>query len=432
MRASRWFLLVPLLIYLSVFFLWTTHGYYPLEGDEGQYVRIMQRTLTSVDVSAQGTHRVGLPLLLLPGYALFGTTGARLLLVMFAGLFPFVGYRLLRRRCGRRWAVFVAVVVFGGFPYVFAASRIFPDLMVGLFLLFGVERLVALDRGEDWSTASTLGFALAVAWLPWFHLKNTGAMLVLVGFYLFLRRKRAEPFRASDWVPVAAVVASLLLTPLYNLYSYGNLAGPWGLEAVNNTPLEMVMYFLGLHWDQALGFFWHQPLFLAGLVGLGGMAVRSPGRAAAWLVLYLSILVPNVGHGDYGGLSPYGRFHWSVVSLWLIPFGYCFQGLGRYRKTCLGLVGAAILYQLYLFRTLLVNVRLYYRYWLPDSLFPGAWWSWLPRFTDPTRLWGFVEHRPVFYLHGPNYAVVLLSVLLFVLGFALAGNDSGTRREEPG
>lgn len=430
MKKYHFYLLLPLLGYLGVFLLWTTHGYYPLEGDEGKYVRIMEHMLASGDPAAEGTHRVGLPLLLLPGYALLGTTGARLLMTMWAGLFPFVGYRLLRHWCGEGASVILAVIVFGGFPYVFAANQIFPDLLAGLFLLFSVERLLALYRGETWSRLSGVGFAFAVAWLPWFHLKNTGAMLLLLAFYFFVRTRRRRPLEGLDWVPAAGVVVSLLLTPLYNFYSYGNLLGPWGVESLNNGPPEMIMYFLGLHWDQALGLFWHQPLFVLGLVGLGSLAKRSSAPAVGWLALYLSILGPNVSHGDYGGLSLYGRFHWSVVSLWLVPLGHLFWRLRRFRKTWLGVLGAAVLYQLYLARTLLVNVRLYYRYWLPDSLFPGALWSYLPRFTDPTRLWGFVEHRPVFYLHPPNYAVVLLSVLLLILGFLLAGYE-GAGRPDP-
>lgn len=423
LNRSRVFLVVPFLIYLSVFSLWTVHGYYPLEGDEGQYVQIMQRMLASGDFSAEGTHRIGLPLLLFPGYAVLGVTGARLLMIAFTGLFPFVGCRLLRNWCEEGWSVALAVVIFAGFPYVFAANQIFPDLLAGLLILFGVERLLALHRGESWSRISTVGFAAAVAYLPWLHLKNTGTMLLLVGVYLFLRGKDEESFRVSDWVPVVVVAVSLLLTPLYNLYSYGNLLGPWGLESLNNTPLEMLMYFLGLHWDQALGLFWHQPLFILGLVGLGMMVHRAPGMVLFWLALYVSILGPNVGHGDYGGLSLYGRFHWSVVSLWVIPLGYVFRRVRRFERTCVGLLGAVMVYELYLARTLVVNVRLYYRYWLPDSLFPRRLWHVLPRFTDPTRIWDLIGSQPIFYQHFPNYVVVFLSVGLFLLGLRIAPAD---------
>jgi len=412
-------LLVPFLLYLVVFLFWESQGFYPLEGDENAYLDIAGHILETGSLAPIGTHRIGLPLLLIPGLAFLGRTGAKLVLVGILGVLPVVGFRLVRPRFGRPVALVLSLLVFSGFPYLMAASQLFPDLPAGLLILFALERLQTLGRDEGWSWVSLVGLGLVLGYLPWLHLKFTGALLVLTGVYTVVGWDRMRRFRIRAWAPLLLVMLSLGLNGLYNVVFYEHWLGPWGISSLDNPFSGVLMHFLGLHWDQAVGLFWHQPLLIAGLVGLGVMARQTPLRGLIWVMLYLSVLVPNASHGDYGGLSLYGRFHWSVISLWLLPLGWAYRELRPRFAISLIVLGGILAYELYLARTLLINMRLYYRYWLPDSLFPAILWDFLPRFTDPTRLWEFVQHRPVFYLHAPNYVVVLFSCLCLGMGYVL-------------
>src|SRR5262249_12974747 len=81
--------------------------------------------------------------------------------------------------------------------------------------------------------------------------------------------------------------------------------------------------FLGLHLDQSQGMFVQQPLLLAGVAAFPLFIARRRGLALLWILLYLSLILPNALElTRYGGDGPDGRFAWSAAWLWAVPIGY--------------------------------------------------------------------------------------------------------------
>jgi hypothetical protein len=166
-------------------------------------------------------HSPGLPLLLLPGYALGGYLGVRVMLWAFAALSGVLVHRLVRESLGDEdlalaaWAGLVFVP-----PLPFFAMRVYPEtvalLATAAFLLTARRRLDARSAGAA---------AACAALLPWLHSKFV--VLAALGLLLTLARPGRWVWRAAVLVAFAASLALLLVT-FHGWYGRASLSAAYG------------------------------------------------------------------------------------------------------------------------------------------------------------------------------------------------------------
>ncbi|MCC7416682.1 MAG: hypothetical protein IT176_06020 [Acidobacteria bacterium] len=360
-------------------------------------------------------HEPGLAMIVALPFAVAGALGSRLALCLMAGLLPWVGYRFLRARLPESIAAWLAVGVATCVPIVFGAAQIYPDLLAGVASLALLIWLV--DASLEQATMGRWAlFWLAAGLLPWLNAKFLAATAALgiAAFILLLadaRRCHRPPALATAGL---ALVGPLSLAA-FHVWAFQTPIGPRGLSEVASPFGRAAMMFLGLHFDQAQGMFWQQPLLLLGVFGLVPFVRRQPALAFAWLLLYAALIVPNsLELARYGGGGPAGRFGWSAAWLWLLPMAAAVEAdPGRRERWIVPLVAVALVYQAGL------AVR-----WLPEpgalfprleedlaarnSLFPIPLRPFLPSF----YFWDFASY----WTYPPNVAAYIATGALIGMG----------------
>src|SRR5207245_1020266 len=170
-------------------------------------------------------HSPGLPLLILPGYALGGLRGAQLVLCGVAALAGALVHRATRAAAGDKAAA-VAWAVFAFTPPVpVYAVSIYPEVVAALATAIFV--LVAGGR-PGWGGALAAAFAAGA--VPWLHSKFLP--LGALGLLLVLLRPCAWRVRAAAGAVFTALVGGLLVyfRATYGVASFSAAFGPPDLD----------------------------------------------------------------------------------------------------------------------------------------------------------------------------------------------------------
>lgn len=244
-------------------------------------------------------HSPGLPLVILPGYALGGLRGAQLVLCAVAALSGVLVHRLVRTTMGDStaavaWALFTFTP-----PLPIYALSVYPELPAAL----ATAIFLLTARGTPgWGGA--LAAAAAAGALPWLHSKFLP--LGAVGLALTLLRPGRWRVRAVAVAVFAALVGGLLL---YFRATYGvaSLSAAFGPPDIDLRRLPWGAGALLL--DRQFGLFTFSPVWLLALPGLAGMFRRRTGDALRVLLLAgVPIVVGGTFTTWWGGASPPARF----------------------------------------------------------------------------------------------------------------------------
>jgi hypothetical protein len=362
-------------------------------------------------------HGVGLPVLVALPFATSGVPGARIAVCVLTGLMGFAVALWLASVAGQRIAGWATIGTMVSLPVLFGSTQLFPDLLGGVAAaILSCWLLMRLDNGHR--AGAWPMFWLAAGLLPWLHVKFAGTTLVVAAAGAasawHLKRRGDQRAARAAAVSMPLILVGIGLLAAWHLSISGSILGfRRTTTELTDSPARALMIFLGLHFDQAQGMFFAQPLLLAGVASLVPFVRSRPLVALFWAALYLSLIVPNsLELARYGLGGPAGRFGWSAMWLWLVPVGFV---LARYRTRAepfvkrLAIVG--ILYQAAL------AVR-----WIPRpnvlwtnlndpgwSVFPRALTGWLPSFAT----WDFVS-----YLRNPVNEIAMVAVL----ALAIAGS----------
>jgi hypothetical protein len=366
-------------------------------------------------------HNVGLPLLLALPFKLGGTLGSKLFLILLSSWGVVLAWKLLRDQGVSPGISTLAVIALtAALPMVPAAGQIYPDLLAGLISLSGLYWLATHARPR--SVLVTLGYALAVAFLPWLQIKFSAAAAVLVLAALWLSLRQRSGFaRTLIWPTTLAI--SIALLAAYNQYAFGKVSGPYQDGALELSA-NALMVLVGLMVDQNQGMLLQNPMLALGVMFLLPLAHREPGLMLAWLLVFLALLVPNAMHPNwYGGGSFSGRFGWSAALCLFLPtlaaIGPLQQKTGK--RLLVVLLVLFILIQAYFFRCYAWSgINPYQRpmeTWLSAySMFFGRLANWLPALYD-------IQWAPRF---APNYLFALLLPGLMLFGLRFFGEQPGS------
>jgi hypothetical protein len=356
----RWPVVVPLALYVALsvvaLLVWDSDNRHEVTGDEPHYLVVASaiardrtfensaaytREFRTREIYADGlaapdatptranthavagprglynVHNVGLPVLLAVPFAAGGVLAAKLTMValnssIVVACWAATGLFTDRAR-SRVWAASVAAITA---PFVFAAGQVYPDVLAGSIVLFGLCRFAALAHDRRAGPTALAAGLLACA--PWLQVKFA-AVVLLVGAGLAVRGYLATRARAAVVAVAAPLLTSFAALAFYNWYAFGRVTGPYGDEAVD-PGARGAMVLAGLHVDVNQGWVWQAPVWLVGVAALGALIVRRSVVAALTLAAYLVLLVPNALHPNwYGGDSLSGRFFWSAAAVLLLP-----------------------------------------------------------------------------------------------------------------
>ena len=468
------------LLAASLAYWWSTTNRYRLTGDEPHYLILAASLLRDGDVDVRNNfdedattgeiygplpdrhieerdgrqysiHAPGLGALLILPFAIGGTIASRLFLCLL--ITPILGWACWRWLSGRAPPGDLALAIAGVLlcPVILLGSgQVYSDLLAGVVILaLAVWLWKGTARGGPAesppsppgarSPTTCVLFGLTVGLLPWLHMKYlaTSALFGLFAAWQARRERtqRGDSVRHPTW-GYAVGGAVLLIGPAtlfaYQMATHGVPFAGQGHTMTGTPYLRAAELLIGEHLDQSHGLFWHQPLFLFGLIALGWMVRTRHSLTIPWLLLYGSLVTPPALLGIWSGV-PLGRFTWGGIWLWLIPIGFWLQAeraaVARYvRPAVLG----ALLYQAILAYRWIPDPTRLFNYaasplvWARDSLFPLPVRYALPHFYldtgDSDLVWRYLEYLP-------NLVWVAAAALLLVTG--LLWSVEGRRHLRP-
>jgi len=354
-------------------------------------------------------HNIGLPIVLSVPYLLAGETGARLAMIAIGAAIVLLMCRIVALTSLSPRAQLFTVLPFAvGLPVVTGATQIYPDLPAGALCLLGLLFLLRPARPERrWDGVPT---AVALAFLPWLHIRFGLPMVLILAAITWARRQdRTRALALRWWLPA---VMSVMLLATYNTYAFGNPTGPYASGDVMLNRIA-VMQFVGLLLDQNQGILVQQPLHLVGVYFLFRELRKRPVLVLAAVGTSLSILVPNATHWNlYGGWSFSGRFGWAASSALTALTLVGLAGLYRSNRRAWALaVGLGLAVQARHLVAVFVQKRILY-----PHIFDG-WIGTYSTFWRPieTVLPHWRDHRWAFtYL--PNNLILAAVVVIGVIG----------------
>jgi len=360
-------------------------------------------------------HNIGLPLMLALPFLIGGVIGARIFMVLLGGLAVVVAWKISGLFSTDRKNRFYSTLATSiGLPLIPAANQIYSDLPAGVIALGGIYWFMTTTKPR--SLAKEALWAGAIAFLPWLQIKFAATCVLLVAALAWKIYRESKNIKRISLIVVMAIV-SVLLLGYYNYYAFGKISGPYQSGSLEASKTSF-MVFLGLLFDQNQGFLLQNPIMFLGLFSLGALWARSRATFLLGVLVFLSLIVPNSMHPNwYGGGSFSGRFGWSAAIVFFAPtlFGLVWL-YDNHRKSFWAIMGFWLLLQAYFFclytfgevdiynqpiDTWLENYSIYY--------FPISFW--LPALYNASWAYGY----------APNYAWLVLVLLVVAAGFSAAG-----------
>ena len=260
-----------------------------------------------IDGQIYSIHAPGLPLFLLPAYAVGGYPATVLILCLIGALAATAIYKLAETLAGVDAALITWAAVCLTVPFVPHAWLVFPETPGALIVACA---LYWLWQPTDQRPRVWLLRGAALATLPWLHTK----FVIFLAFFglallwpLRSRLKAAIAFAA----PLAVSVAAWLYF-FYAFYGTINPEAPYGdYPAVNVLVKNIPRGLLGLIFDQKFGLLFYSPIYLFAIAG-AWLMLRNP-RTRWFSALLIAIVAVHVGSTTrlymwWGGTSAPARF----------------------------------------------------------------------------------------------------------------------------
>jgi hypothetical protein len=260
-----------------------------------------------IDGEIYSIHAPGLPILLLPVYAIAGYPGTVLALSALAALTAVAIFDLAVAVAGLGAAIVTWAAVCLTVPFVPHSWLIFPEMPGALIVAWSA---LWLFRPPDNSSWRWICRGAALAALPWLHTKFVIFLAIMSAALAWRARARASvliPFLGPIVVSTAAWFAFF-----YAYYGSFNPEAPYGdYPAINVLFRNIPRGLLGLMFDQKFGLFFYSPIYLVALAG-GWLMLRHPEMRFTGAVLVLAIAA-HVGSTTrlymwWGGTSAPARF----------------------------------------------------------------------------------------------------------------------------
>ncbi|HSF17964.1 MAG TPA: hypothetical protein VLK65_20670 [Vicinamibacteria bacterium] len=277
-------------------------------------------------------HGIGLPLLLLPGFALLGLSGVLLTEALLAAFLLYTVHRLAFRLTGDGTASLVAVAGLGfTAPGAFLAVSAYPELPAAAVVALVALRLTELEPPRPWAV---WGWTILVGSLLFLHVKFLLLALSLWGALGIRFRRRS-----------LALGALLCLGTLvaFSFAMHGSLdpAASYGRRRVFLSAIPLGVS--GLLFDQEFGLLPNSPFYLLGFAALAPVWRSHALVARLTCLVLVSVLLPGAAHPLWsGGNSPPARFLFPALPLLAVSAGALVSSRGGFARWAPGLLAISL------------------------------------------------------------------------------------------
>jgi hypothetical protein len=358
---------VPFVFFLVVWTL-TTHGKFSDSGDEPHYLMVAESLLSDGDLDVANnyrdrdgrwfgadtleagpharvtpagrtwsTHDVGVPVLILPVYALatraavfvpnevlrvirqprgllaYSLISLSLMALTASGVWLLVV--AMMRRAPTDVAAIVALVAAVSPPVLSHAFLVFPETMA-FFVVCAVAWLFCV-RSDEVTVRRVALVVAAIGLLPWLHRKYSffvlGLMFLLV--HRHWRAVRAQPPRVR-WGLAALALGPQAALHAWTFYVWGNVGGPQMIDTLPFSFAGIARGALGLLLDRERGLLGYAPIYLL----LPVCWILGWREHRTLLVPVLLLFAPMATFAVWSaGFSPAARYLVPLVPLLVLP-----------------------------------------------------------------------------------------------------------------
>ena len=283
-------------------------------------------------------HKIGMPLLAVPPYALAGKVGAVLMIGFFAALAAANLYWLIVKIVPHRWAALAAVAWISlSVPLLPLSFLFMTEIPTAAFTLLALNMIwQRAGRLPRWPWA----IPFIIWFLPWLH---TRGLVIGVGLTIMLVvRLWSRPLLAVSLAVVCVLLA--LGIPIWNWWLYGKFGVLTEMAADQYTELQIFDvfdHFIGLVFDAQFGFLLYNPAVICAVAGCFPLWKREP-RALLWFFfLYVLAVAPGLTFGHWwGGSGSPARYAAPGMHLAALPMAALLAERGWRRWRWAALLGS--------------------------------------------------------------------------------------------
>jgi hypothetical protein len=302
-------------------------------------------------------HAPGLPVLVMPGFALFGYRGAEWTVMLVAALAGALVWRigwLIARDTSAAWFTWAAIA--GATTFVMQSVTIYPDgpamaaVAAALLLLVRLSDEASAPVGDRLLAAASIGLAA----LPWLHSRFSVIAAVFDAAIIWrLLRDEARPMGARIGRLMVFCAAPLVcglwwLGFFQTVYGTPNPAAPYGdTSGPAGTHWQYVPGgFVALIFDGQFGLLTYSPVLIAAVAGWWRPIDRAFRRAG--LESLLAVVLYGAAVATYwmwwaGRPAPPARFFAAVLPALAVPLASAWAtGDARRRSWLSALVGISL------------------------------------------------------------------------------------------
>jgi hypothetical protein len=217
-------------------------------GEEARHLQAVESLAHDGEFDASAEpFGVGFPLLILPAYALAGSTGVELFLAALGALALALAYRLALRAAPDPWALGATAAIGLSAPLVVYSTTVYPELAAGAALTGAALLAVRIDERPGWRRSFAC-FALLGA-LPWLGMRFVPAGIVIgvVAVRAIWRSRRRTLAIGSVEVALFSVAVAVGInesvydSPLPDSVDPGSASSAsWGLRLAAWAPLVLL------------------------------------------------------------------------------------------------------------------------------------------------------------------------------------------------
>ncbi len=267
-------------------------------------------------------HGVGVPLLVLPAFAVAGVSGAHFVL----GIVTIVGVATLWR-CIRELtsdtaaaAAGVASLVFQ-LPFLAQATAIYPDGTAAAATSITLLALVALETSVSPTFTRLLGAGAALGLLPWMHLRLALIAVILgIAIVLLLVRRQNRASRLIIFVTVPAISAIVFFAASMTMFGTLDPTAAFR-QRVSGSLSGLPVGAAGLLFDREYGLLVFAPAMFFGAIGWRELRRRVSVTAWSGLVVVIATLLTSASFVWWGGTSAPARFLVPVLPVLSVSIG---------------------------------------------------------------------------------------------------------------
>jgi len=255
-------------------------------------------------------HGLGLfPVILVPGYLLFGRYGAMLTVIIFAiGSLHFMA-NIIKKITDSDFATLITIFLVGiSVPFSEYAFLIFPE-MVGLFILSAITWFMLQNK-------KMLTTTILIGVLPWIHIRFL-SLAILFCFFFFFRLKEKKD---RHLIFLSFVIIFMYFIFLKLIYGSFDPRYPYILAHVNTSAANPILNIINVIVDGQYGILWYSPFIIFLIPGVLLYLKNNSKNIFVLIIPTLCYFGATFSYYDWnGGYSPPGRYFLITLPL-LLPF----------------------------------------------------------------------------------------------------------------